>query len=532
MMAAGEARQSGFDCEFVEQPQKAFQVDCPICLSVLREPYQVSCCGYNYCRFCIECVHLQKSPCPTCSETGFSVFPNKGLKRSLCALHVHCSHKKKGCQWTGELGELEQHVSQDCLLNVGSCDFRFAGCEVQLPRRDMAAHLAESVVVHMSLLASHGRRVSELNDKKLSEKDEQIARLRDELGEKLEENRQKIEALEQENEALRRCLKEQTKEMDQKLEPVLPSLPVEFTMNDFDRYKKNKRAWYSPPFYTHPQGYKLSLKVIPNIRGDPTAMYVGAFLMRGELDHLLKWPFEGSIALEMLNQLEDSEHFKFRAVFIGTQRAYRLRDSDRAERGRGNDVLYEKMNYNPTKHCQYLKDNCLHFRVTQFINRNVIQLQRQCLAMESRVCVCPIEFTMTDFECYKEHNDRWLSPSFYTHAEGYRMCLAVFANGHRGTHIALFVHLMRGLFDNSLKWPFQGVITIQLLNQRGSGTHHEQQLVFTSHDRANRVTAQVMDERYGFDRFISQDRLGYNQATDSQYLYNDCLRFRLTAQVK
>ena len=170
-----------------------------------------------------------------------------------------------------------------------------------------------------------------------------------------------IEALEQENEALRRCLKEQTKEMDQKLEPVLPSLPVEFTMNDFDRYKKNKRAWYSPPFYTHPQGYKLSLKVIPNIRGDPTAMYVGAFLMRGEFDHLLKWPFEGSIALEMLNQLEDSEHFKFRAVFIGTQRAYRLRDSDRAERGRGNDVLYEKMNYNPTKHCQYLKDNCLAF---------------------------------------------------------------------------------------------------------------------------------------------------------------------------
>ena len=41
------------------------------------------------------------------------------------------------------------------------------------------------------------------------------------------------------------------------------------------------------------------------------------------------------------------------------------------------------------------------------------------------VCLCPFEFTMTDFERLKQDHDSWFSPSFYTHAGGYRICLKV-----------------------------------------------------------------------------------------------------------
>ena len=105
-------RQAGFDCEFIERPQKAFQTDCPICLLVLRQPQQVTCCGYSFCRNCIPEICKDRKPCPTCNQVEFSVFPNKGLQRSLYEFHVWCTHEKEGCQWTGELGKLENHLNE------------------------------------------------------------------------------------------------------------------------------------------------------------------------------------------------------------------------------------------------------------------------------------------------------------------------------------------------------------------------------------------------------------------------------------
>jgi hypothetical protein len=35
---------------------------------------------------------------------------------------------------------------------------------------------------------------------------------------------------------------------------------------------------------------------------------------------------------------------------------------------------------------------------------------------------------MTNFEEYKKDNDIWFSPHFYTHPNGYKMCLGVVAN--------------------------------------------------------------------------------------------------------
>ena len=621
-----QRQQGGFDCEFVERPQEAFQVDCPICLSVLREPHQVTCCGYNFCRLCIERIQLQSSPCPTCNTVDFTVFPNKGLKRSLYAFKVRCSHKKEGCQWAGELGELdkhlnvspklheqlvgcefsevechhccelfqrcyvtahqiedcirrpfscdycgnygadfedvttkhwpvcgsrpvpcpnecgvyperqnlEHHVSKDCPLTVVNCDFCYAGCEVQLPRKNMPTHAAENVVVHMSLMVVHnrGKRDEEISKIK-SELTERKAEM-DKLSNRLKENEQRIEELEEENEALKRSLVQTTEEIERKLVPILPSLPVEFTMTDFQRYKKNKEQWCSQPFYTHPRGYKMCLKVNPDVNSEGNHIHVGCCMMRGDFDHLLKWPFEDSVAFEMLNQLEDSEHYRFTAVFCGESCDCRVTDGERAKKGWGGRVAYDKLNYNPTRHCHYLKDNCLHFRVIHIVYRDVLQLQRQCFAMESRDCLCPFEFTVANLERLKQEHDVYLSPSFYTRTRGYRMCLNVCAN-ESSPHIAVYVQLMRGEFDSSLKWPFRGDVIIQLINQRQNKGHYENTIPFTDttpDDNAGRVTDCVMNQGRGWPQFISYDKLTYDPATDRQYLCNDCLRFRITVKVQ
>ena len=101
----------GYDCTFVSPPTSAFQTECPICCLVLRDPYQSTCCGTSFCRSCFECV-AEHNPCPVCRELDFEMFPNKGLKRALNQLQVLCTHAKDGCEWSGELGDLEQHLSE------------------------------------------------------------------------------------------------------------------------------------------------------------------------------------------------------------------------------------------------------------------------------------------------------------------------------------------------------------------------------------------------------------------------------------
>ena len=66
------------------------------------------------------------------------------------------------------------------------------------------------------------------------------------------------------------------------------------------------------------------------------------------------------------------------------------------------------------------------------------------------------------------------------------MCVGVAAQGvpttrseTKGSHLAISVYLMKGEYDDSLKWPFRGEVTIQLLNQLDDdGGHHEQRIVF------------------------------------------------------
>ena len=61
---------------------------------------------------------------------------------------------------------------------------------------------------------------------------------------------------------------------------------------------------------------------------------------------------------------------------------------------------------------------------------------------------------MSGFSEYHHNGKVWHSPPFY-YRGGYKMCLAVYANGvgeGAGTHVSVGVLLLRGEFDDQLKW--------------------------------------------------------------------------------
>ena len=52
-----------------------------------------------------------------------------------------------------ERQDIKGHLEDDCTLAKVSCPLHYAGCEVELPRKDMPEHMKDTVT-HLTLLAS------------------------------------------------------------------------------------------------------------------------------------------------------------------------------------------------------------------------------------------------------------------------------------------------------------------------------------------------------------------------------------------
>ena len=79
---------------------------------------------------------------------------------------------------------------------------------------------------------------------------------------------------------------------------------------------------------------------------------------------------------------------------------------------------------------------------------------------------------------------------------------------------------MKGQFDDHLKWPFRGEITIQIVNQDRDHDHVEKTIPYndkTPDNTAGRVTGKNRAGGRGFPEFFPLAHLGYNHAKKTQY---------------
>ena len=145
--------------------------------------------------------------------------------------------------------------------------------------------------------------------------------------------------------------------------------------------------------------------------------------------------------------------------------------------------------------------------------------------------VFPLDFHV------KRSDKEWYSPAFYTHPRSYRMCVFVDPNGYghgKGTHVSIFMCVLCGPFDDHLKWPFRGEITIQLVNQAGNHDHVEKTIPYTDvtpDKSAGRVTGSERSRRWGFTQFLAHADLGYNATRNTQYLKDNHLIVRVVKVV-
>ena len=142
-------------------------------------------------------------------------------------------------------------------------------------------------------------------------------------------------------------------------------------MTDFEGRKKRGERWYSPAFYTHVGGYKMCLEIDANGwgSGEGTRVGVALYMMKGEFDSHLKWPFKGEITVELVNQKEGGENYETNLVehSDAVERDEYLQRVTEGEIGKGwgyPEFISHSDLYNPEEGKEYLVNDTLIFRVT------------------------------------------------------------------------------------------------------------------------------------------------------------------------
>lgn len=146
--------------------------------------------------------------------------------------------------------------------------------------------------------------------------------------------------------------------------------PYYFTLDNFDHYKKNSLKWFSEAFYSHCYGYKMCIGVDAggsNV-GQGTHVSLLVYLLPGEYDESLKWPFRGTVKIQILNERREGNHFESVVEFTEDTplvNSAQVTNRDRST-GWGNSLFIEhsKLGYDAAMDCELLKYNRLRFVVT------------------------------------------------------------------------------------------------------------------------------------------------------------------------
>ena len=302
-MATGlEHKNGGYDYECVSPPPKS--LECPVCLLTLRDPHIISCCGYDFCQVCIERVQRDGKLCPLCNAENFTTLLNKKSQREVNALVIRCPQKEQGCEWEGELGQLQRHLNPGAGISSSEgCDFVMIECAyqcgIQLQRRVIREHETEICL----------KRPIEMQVACLMKKFETVLVENQSLKQELEMHQQELDNLKQAHHEQKKELceaKEKIVTLENKCTSLqttampLPVPPFYVTMTNFSHYRMNSYMFKGDSFFSHPGGYKMVLTIQPNGSGERrgTHVSISVHLVPGEFDDQLHWPFNGRITVQ------------------------------------------------------------------------------------------------------------------------------------------------------------------------------------------------------------------------------------------
>jgi len=415
--------------------------------------------------------------CKLCKRTGSYLYIMKDHDQVCDKKVVPCPRSKSGCPEKMQRDKIKLHLKLQCDYVEHTCEFESIGCLARMSRRGVGRHLREAREKHIDL-AMDALSLREKQHKTLTQ-----------------------------------------------------GKAFVFKIPGYCDKKAKNEIFYSQAFYTHTDGYKMCIRVDLSSDGDARGKHLSIFtlMLQGQNDVKLRWPFRGSVKYELLNQLEDDNHYTKVSRFTETDKL------DVANmKGYPKFLPHVLLNHDFIKKTQYLKDDTLYFRVSVkvdnltpwLVRQNKIQLESIQTNKDFEMLKTgePVVFAVTAYYARRTGNEWFFSAPFYTGPGGYRLCINVVPNGSgsgEGTHVSVYARQLEGSYDATLPRVTEGSITFTLLNQLADANHYSETL------EGNRLE-KCFGKAWGFSRFIPHSGLYPDLTRNIQYLQDDTLYFRVT----
>ena len=101
--------------------------------------------------------------------------------------------------------------------------------------------------------------------------------------------------------------------------------------------------------------------------GKGSHLSIYAYIMKGQHDDRLQWPFTGTIIIELLNWLEDKGHYKM-TLLIDTNNDFVRVTEGEYGKNTGYHQFISQSSLNSSTNPQYLYQDCIRVRVQAIAN--------------------------------------------------------------------------------------------------------------------------------------------------------------------
>ena len=499
---------------FVSPPPD--DVICPLCLDIVEEPYQFTCCGQHICKKCGDKLKQQATTphCPMCRHDEYMMSPDKYFERNILnKLLIWCT---EGCGQEVELGQLKNHLPQ-CPCIKENCPY---GCGQQYQRQYIEEHKEKCskrpfICDYCKYQSTYEVIVNEhypVCDKY------PIICPNECSGDEIERG---------------------------VLQDHLDKCPFQVVECEFshvgclERVRRCDLAQHLCDNGVHHSA--LSSKMIYESLQKKMEEKDGQ--LQEKETQLAKKDNELRLTVQQKDkQLQEKDKQLQEKDKQLQEKDKQLQEKDRQLQEKDRQLKEKETQLakkdNELRLTVQQKDKQIQDKDRQLQEKDRLMFEVQGLIGENKTLlgtiydkICKstvLSVTMTEFMHKKDNKVRWYSPPYFTHLFGYKMCFEVdFC--HNKTLLRIDSYIMRGRYDDHLQWPFKGKVIIQLLNQ--CGDHHHYDYVFDYKDRDDKGGRVTSGERGKWHETQSEClpllQLGYSASTDSQYLKDDCLKFKV-----
>ncbi|XP_011403663.1 PREDICTED: TNF receptor-associated factor 5-like [Amphimedon queenslandica] len=448
------------DVDFVEKPPRQLALECPICMGILFHPHIVSCCGYHFCETCLDRVKREGQPCPMC-KGDFTSLLNKSLQRDINQLTIVCPNSKKTsegppCDWIGELGCIEDH------LNIGK---RFGGCQCLVVGCNYGCGYSNK----RYLLVAHEQTECPKRPYSCDYCNEYESTCEDVIERHWPECKDyPVECPNQcQTRYLARGLLQEHLNSTCELQEV--NCPFEWAGCTAKTQRVKLMDHLNSSVNVH----------VCMVGSSGRSMHEEVQSIKGTLGDMKKQKRLTDLIVSKLEREDEANKVAINALQEKMKQ------------------LCEKITTLEHEN-KDLKEQIGRVNSESKAEKEI--LARRSFSLESSIGLPPFLFVVEDFHKKLAEKKCYLSPPFYSHLGGYRFCIKVTPSGiffGEGSHISLTVFLMKGVFDESLRWPFRGNVTVALIDRINGSENFIDTIKFdkgTSAKVTGRVTSGEMNE--------------------------------------